>query len=107
MALDGNGQKVALILLAIAETPQFFSGYPPSYFTIATFAQREGIEWTTRNVRIGEAVSATLAVGMGAIVAYLIDDPLPIWGTLAMSVVLIAIYEHALRNPNPPMYSLS
>jgi hypothetical protein len=47
-------------MLAIAETPQFFSGYLPSYFTIATFSQKEGMEWTKRNIRIGEGVSAVL-----------------------------------------------
>lgn len=102
-----NGEKMALTLLAVAETPQFFSGYLPSYFTIATFSQKEGKEWTERNIRIGEVVSATLAIGTGVVIAFLIDDPAPIVGTVIMSALLIAVYEHALRNPAPTGASLT
>jgi|SRR3972149_963555 len=102
-----NGQKMALTLLAVAETPQFFSGYLPSYFTIATFSQKEGKEWTQRNIRIGEAVAAALAIGTGLVIAHLIDDPAPFVGTVIMSAVLIVVYEHALRNPSPSGHSLT
>lgn len=94
-------EQTALTLLAVAEVPQFFSGFLPSYFTIATFSKKEGIEWTKQNIRIGEAVAATLAIGTGLVVAIIIDHPAPLWGAAIMSGLLILVYERALRNPSP------
>lgn len=100
-------EQTALTLLAVAEVPQFFSGFLPSYFTIATFARKEGTEWTKRNIRIGELISASMAIGMGLVVATIIDNPAPLWGTAIMSGLLILFYERALRNPSPPERGLT
>lgn len=92
-----NGEMVALALLSVAEVPNFFSGLLPSLWTIGHFSASENDEakyW----IRRGEVAASILSVSVGITVTYLAGSLWPLIGTLAMAVVLLYLYEHALRS---------
>jgi hypothetical protein len=89
----------ALTVLVIAEIPNFWSGFLPSLFTIATFSKgdAEKMEHTRHWIRRGEvqAIGLSIALGIGA--SLLASEPWPFVGTLAMVAYLLYQYEHALK----------
>lgn len=92
-----NGEMVALALLSVAEVPNFFSGLLPSLWTIGHFSASENEEakyW----IRRGEVAATILSVSVGCTVAYLAASLWPLIGTIAMTVILLYLYEHALRS---------
>lgn len=52
------------------------------------------------DVRLGEVAAFATAVGIGAIAASLTRSPIPVYSALFISVVLICVYESALRGEN-------
>jgi hypothetical protein len=97
--MPGRAPEVtALTVLTVAEIPNFWSGFLPSLFTIATFSggDPEKVEHTKRWIRRGElqAVGLSLALGTGA--AVLAREPWPLLGTIAMCAYLAWQYENAL-----------
>lgn len=96
-----NGEAIALSVLVWAETPNFYSGLLPSWFTISSpfFHDQAAFEGNRRRIRQGELVASILALGAGAGASYLSRSPLPLIGTIVMGAVLIAGYEYALRRP--------
>ena len=100
MAADKrSAAMVALFVIVIAEIPNFWSGFLPSLFTIATFSGGDAAKQahTKHWIRRGEwqAIGLSLALGAGASV--LAREPWPLLGSAAMCGYLAAQYEHALR----------
>lgn len=94
---------VALGLLAVAEVPNFYSGLLPSLWTIGHFSQAENKEacyW----IRRGEVMATALSLSVGVTVSYLSESYWPLFGTIAMCLVLLYLYEHALTNGNGATY---
>lgn len=89
----------ALTVLVVAEIPNFWSGFLPSLFTIATFSggDAQKVEHTKMWIRRGEmqAIGLSLALGIGA--ALLAQEPWPFLGTVAMVLYLLYQYENALK----------
>lgn len=88
---------VALTLLAVAEVPNFYSGLLPSLWTIGHFSGSEGGEakyWIRRGEIAATALTAAVAVGT----SYIAKSPIPGLAMAGMAVVLLVLYEHALRN---------
>lgn len=97
-ASRGRYEQVALIIMLVAEIPNFWSGFLPSLFTIATFSGSQGqAEHTKKWIRRGEIQAASLSLGLGIGTALLIGEALPLLATLAMCAYLTAQYEGALR----------
>jgi hypothetical protein len=94
-----SSEAVALTVLVIAEIPNFWSGFLPSLFTIATFSggDAEKAAHTKRWIRRGEyqAIGLSVALGLGA--SFLAEEPWAILGTLAMCGYLAWQYENALK----------
>ena len=53
------------------------------------------------DVRLGEIAAVTLTVGIGVITSSLTGSPVPAYTALAMSLVLVALYECTLRADRP------
>ncbi len=94
----GRYEAVALFVMVVAEIPNFYSGFLPSFFTIATFSGSQGqAEHTRRWIRRGEIQATGLATGLGIATSLLIGEAWPVIGTLLMCGYLVSQYEHALR----------
>lgn len=85
--------------MVVAEIPNFYSGFLPSLFTIATFSKgdEEKMAHTKRWIRRGEAQSTGMSVMLGAATALLVGEAWPFIGALLMCAYLIYQYENALR----------
>jgi hypothetical protein len=99
MAGEHTPENVALTVLVIAEIPNFWSGFLPSLFTIATFSggDEAKVAHTKKWIRRGELQAIGLSVALGAGSSLLARQPWPLIGTLAMCAYLAWQYEHALR----------
>lgn len=95
--MDNNGD-VALFLMAVSETPNFYSGFLPSLFTIATFSgdDEEKMEHTKTWIRRGEIQATAMSVTVGAATAMLSKSPWPLVGIGIMCAYLLWQYERAL-----------
>ena len=92
-------QQVALTVLVVAEVPNFWSGFLPSLFTIATFSGGDDakVEHTKRWIRRGEIQATGLSVALGVAASLLAEEPWPFIGVMLLIVYLAYQYEHALK----------
>lgn len=96
---DRSAQDVALTVLVVAEVPNFWSGFLPSLFTIATFSggDEEKVMHTKRWIRRGELQATGLSLALGVAAALLAEEPWPFIGVILMILYLAYQYEHALK----------
>ena len=92
-------EMVALFVLVIAEIPNFWSGFLPSLFTIATFSggDEAKVAHTKKWIRRGELQAIGLSLALGAGASVLAKEPWPLLGSAAMCIYLAYQYEHALK----------
>jgi hypothetical protein len=92
-------ESVALTVLVVAEVPNFWSGFLPSLFTIATFSggDDEKASHTKRWIRRGEVQATGLSLALGVSAALLAEEPWPFIGVIFLIVYLAWQYEHALK----------
>lgn len=98
---DASTATVAGTILVVAEIPNLYSGLLPSMFTISSpfFHEQGAREGNVKRIRQGELIATGFSLALGIASATLFESPLPLLGTVAMVVVLLACYEYALRNP--------
>ena len=94
--LTGNGEKIALTLLAASETAHVFSQFEPSIFTIRHLANKEQDGYT--DIRIGYIPALGMGLGIAGAISLLIKSKLPIIASLAVAAVTIGVYEWAIRS---------
>ena len=92
-----SAETVGLALLAAGEVPNFLAGMMPSLMTIQKFTADDGARASLRRGDLAGGALA-LAVGIGATLAA--GSPLPLVMTTATLAVMLALYEHAIRNPD-------
>jgi hypothetical protein len=94
-----SNEQVALTVLVVSEVPNFWSGFLPSLFTIATFSGGDEAKaaHTKMWIRRGEVQAFGLSIALGVAAAVLAEEPWPFVGVLAMVLYLAYQYEHALR----------
>lgn len=99
MAKSRSAEQVALTVLVVAEVPNFWSGFLPSLFTIATFSggDEAKVAHTRRWIRRGEAQAAGLSIALGVSASLLAEEPWPFIGVVLLIIYLGYQYEHALR----------
>lgn len=92
-------EQVALTVLVVSEIPNFWSGFLPSLFTIATFSggDVEKAMHTKRWIRRGEIQATGLSIALGISASLLAEEPWPFLGVLFLVGYLAYQYEHALR----------
>ena len=99
MAEQRSHQQVALTVLVVAEVPNFWSGFLPSLFTIATFSggDEAKLEHTKRWIRRGEIQATGLSIALGISASLLAGEPWPFIGVLLLIGYLAYQYENALK----------
>lgn len=92
-------QEIALTVLVVAEVPNFWSGFLPSLFTIATFSGGDGEKaaHTKRWIRRGEIQATGLSLALGISASLMAENPLPFIGVIVIIAYLIYQYENALK----------
>lgn len=92
-------ESVALTVLVVAEVPNFWSGFLPSLFTIATFSggDEDKANHTKKWIRRGEIQATGLSLALGVSASLLAEEPWPFIGVLLLIGYLAWQYEHALR----------
>jgi|SRR5882724_5299242 len=96
---ENSTTATALTVMTLAEVPNFWSGFLPSLFTIATFSggDEAKAEHTKRWIRRGEMQATGLSLILGVSASVLAGTPYPFLGVLFMVGYLAYQYEHALR----------
>jgi hypothetical protein len=103
MAKAAGADRVGLAMLAAAEVPNFLAGLLPSLMTI----QRFGAEDLDRAaLRRGLVAGSALSLGVGVAASLIAHDPLPAAMTGVVLLAMVAMYEHAIRNPHPSAKSI-
>jgi hypothetical protein len=99
MAEGRSHQSIALTILTVSEVPNFWSGFLPSLFTIATFSGGDDAKvlHTRRWIRRGEIQATGLSLALGVAAAILAEEPWPFIGVLLLILYLAYQYEHALK----------
>lgn len=99
-----TASEVGLMLLAASEVPNFLAGMLPSLMTIRRF----GAEDADREaLRQGEVAGSALALAVGAGASLVANSWLPFLATAVTLAVMLAMYEHAIRNPHPDAVPIS
>jgi hypothetical protein len=96
---ERNSDQIALTVLVVSEVPNFWSGFLPSLFTIATFSggdERKAAH-TKSWIRRGEIQALGLSIALGIAASILAEEPWPFIGVLAVSAYLLWQYENALK----------
>ena len=91
-------ERIALTVLVVSEVPNFWSGFLPSLFTIATFSGGDEAKarHTKRWIRRGEIQATGLSLALGVSASLLAENPLPFIGVVILVLYLAYQYEHAL-----------
>jgi hypothetical protein len=91
-------EQIALTVLVVSEVPNFWSGFLPSLFTIATFSGGDETKaaHTKRWIRRGEIQATGLSLALGLSASILAESPWPFLGVCALIAYLAYQYEHAL-----------
>jgi hypothetical protein len=99
MAQNRSTEQVALTVLVVSEVPNFWSGFLPSLFTIATFSggDEEKAAHTKRWIRRGEIQATGLSLALGISASLLAGEPWPFIGVAVLILYLAYQYEHALK----------
>jgi hypothetical protein len=94
-----DSQEIALTVLVVSEVPNFWSGFLPSLFTIATFSggDEEKAAHTKRWIRRGEIQATGLSVALGISASLLAKKPWPFIGVMLLVAYLAYQYETALK----------
>jgi hypothetical protein len=94
-----TSEQVALTILVVAEVPNFWSGFLPSLFTIATFSggDDDKTAHTKRWIRRGEVQATGLSIALGISASLLAGEPWPFIGVILLIAYLAYQYEHALN----------
>lgn len=96
---ERSTEQVALTVLVVSEVPNFWSGFLPSLFTIATFSggDAEKVAHTKRWIRRGEIQATGLSIALGLSASLLAEEPWPFIGVILLVLYLAYQYEHALK----------
>jgi hypothetical protein len=89
---------ISLALLCAAETRNFFTMNLPPVSEI----QHSQKVYDAHSIREGEVTGALFSLGLGAVVAIVAEDPLPLLMTGLVAAGMLATYEHAIRRPTKP-----
>jgi hypothetical protein len=92
-------QEIALTVLVVSEVPNFWSGFLPSLFTIATFSggDADKAAHTKKWIRRGEVQATGLSIALGISASLLAKKPWPFVGVILLCFYLAYQYEHALK----------
>lgn len=88
-------ERAVLAVTQAVQAAQIASMVNPSISTIRRAT------WTDearhiKDIRDGERIASVITVGVGVVVAMLIEDMAPFWTSIAAAALVVGIYEWAL-----------
>jgi len=86
-------QSVLLAAFTAVEGAHAYSAFLPSIHTIRHFADAR----TPADIRAGELVGTAFCLGLGFVVSRLARTPMPFWFAAGTALLMIAVYEWALK----------
>lgn len=87
---------VGIAALALTQSYGQFSAYLPKLSDIRRADPTTDADMVA-DVRVGEIAAFVGSLGVGVIVASLTKDPTPAYVSVAVSIILICLYESVLR----------
>lgn len=87
-------RDVALAMLGAVESAHFYSAALPSIMTIRKFVDDDE---SLQAIRQGETIATGMSLALGWILSELTDSYLPLVMAMGMAVVMITMYEFAVR----------
>lgn len=97
-----NGGTVATTVLVIGEGAALFAAFCPSWFTVRSpfFHDQAAKDGNIAAIRQGELAGTVITVAVGAAGAAMVGSPLPLWGAVLVSAVMIVGYEWSIAHPS-------
>lgn len=98
----GGGGVVATTVLVIGEGAALFAAFCPSWFTVRSpfFHDQAAKEGNISAIRQGELAGAVITVAVGAAGSAMVGSPLPLLGSVLVSIVMVAGYEWSIAHPS-------
>ncbi len=90
-----NPEALGSASLAVGQTVGSFSVFLPRFSEVRQASP--GDEGTRKDVRLGQVAAFTVSVGIGLILSQISGQPEPAMVSLVMALVIVALYEKALR----------
>lgn len=90
-----NPQALGSASLAVGQTVGSFSLFLPSFSSVRQAGPND--EGVRKDVRLGQIAAFTVSVGIGLILSQISGQPEPAMVSLAMALVIVSLYEKALR----------
>lgn len=97
-----NRDDATIIILLIGEASGVFAGFCPSWFTVASpfFHEQEAKAGNIKRIRAGELAATVIVLGTGAAVSMRSSNNLPLWASVAISLIFVAGYEYQIAHPS-------
>ncbi len=92
-------ESMGVAAISLAQSFSFFQSYMPDIKEV-----RKGDPGNAElvgDVRIGEVAALTGSLAVGAIVAWITGDPTPVYVSVLVCSVMVAVYEYVLRARHP------
>jgi hypothetical protein len=87
-------EQILMSAFVAVESAHAYSAVLPSIFTIREFVSTPA---GVKAIRDGEIIGTLFAVALGGIVSALTENRLPLYFSMGTSVIMVSIYEYALR----------
>jgi hypothetical protein len=91
---------VGVAAIALSQSIGQFQAYMPKLSEIRRADPQADIDMVG-DVRMGEIAAFVGSLGVGVIVSSLTGDPTPAYVSVAVCIILIGVYESALRSHRP------
>lgn len=91
---------IGIAAIALTQSMAQFQAYMPKLSEIRR-ADPQADADMVGDVRIGEVAAFVGSIGVGVIVSSLTGDPTPAYVSVAVCLILIALYESVLRSHRP------
>jgi len=108
----GGAQGVAMTILVMESAASIYAAFCPSWFTTRSpfFHDQGAREGNIQSIRQGWMAATALTIPTGIATSYLVHSWLPLFGAVAISLVMIGGYEYSISHPatavpaNPPSW---
>lgn len=86
--------------LAVTQGIAAFHSFLPPFTEIRRTTPEDNAAFAA-DVRMGEVAAVTTTMGLGLIVSSLTGNPLPVYTSAVMCLILVCLYETTLRSKQP------
>jgi hypothetical protein len=97
----GNGDVTAATVLVIGAGAGLFAAFCPSWFTVRSdfFNEQGSRDGNVKAIRQGEAAGTLTTLLQGAAAARLVNSPMPLFGAVAVCLIMVVGYEWSIAHP--------